>query len=215
MMDQRPLGLLALAGAGLLSAALAGCGSVVASGPAAAPAASSAATAATQGARVGCASVNQATAVAIRRESHPIEPEPNHPLSDTYHQQAEVRALFGQMCAAVTHPAAGGGWDCPADFEVGDTGAFYDGSRLLALFTYAPGGCQKLSVIAAGKTMTTLLVGPAAAAAPHLAADLTAIVGTEGADPGGVNQGGVNQGGVNQGGVNPSEVNPGGPNKPA
>jgi hypothetical protein len=199
MMDQRPLRLLAQGGAigtGLLFAALAGCGSVVASGPAAAPAASSATTAA----GVGCASVNQATAVTIRRANHFIEPEPKHPLTDTYDQQAEVRALFGQMCAAVTHPAGRGVWHCPADFGVGDAGAFYDGSRLLALFTYAPSGCQQVSVSAAGKTMATLLVGRAAAAAPHLADDLAAILGSEAVDTGGVSLGGVN---------------PGGPDKPA
>ena len=203
MTDQRPLRLLAQGGAfgaGLLVVALAGCGSVLASGPAAAPAASSAATAAGQGARVGCASVTQATAVSIRRANHLIEAQPKRPLGDTYDQQAEVRALFGQMCAAVTHPAGRGVWHCPADFAVGDAGAFYDGSRLLALFTYSPSGCQQVSVTAAGKTLTTLLVGRAAAAAPDLADDVAAILGSEGVDTGGVNTGGVN---------------PGGPDKPA
>jgi hypothetical protein len=193
MRDRRPLRLLAKGGAfgtGLLLAALAGCGSAVASGPAAAPAASSVMTASGQGARVGCASVNQATAVTVRPADRFSEPEPKHPLTDTYHQLAEVRALFGQMCAAVTHPAGRGVWHCPADFAVGDAGAFYDGSRLLALFTYAPSGCQQVSVTAAGKTMTTLLVGSAAAAAPHLANDLLAILGSEGVEVGGVNPGG-------------------------
>jgi hypothetical protein len=216
MLDQRPLRLLAQGGAGLLFSALAGCGSVVASAPAAAPAvssagASSATAPATQTAQVGCASVNQATAVTIRRANHLVEPQPDRPLGVTDHQQAEVRALFGQMCAAVTHPAAGGGvYHCPADLGTGDTGAFYDGSRLLALFTYAPTGCQQVSVTAAGKTMTTLVVGRAADAAPHLAADVAAILGPEGVNPGGVNPGGVNPGGVNSSGVNP-----GGPDKSA
>jgi hypothetical protein len=235
MTDQRPLRLLVqggVFGTGLLLAALAGCGSVVASAPAAAPAASSGTAPAApsgttppapsgtapaapsgtapaapsgtapagQGARVGCASVDQATAVTIRRADHLIEPQPRHPLNDTYYQQAEVRALFGQMCAAVTHPASHGVWNCPADFGIADIGAFYDGSRPLALFTYDPGGCQQVSITAAGKTMATLLVGRAAAAAPHLAADLAAILGPQGANPGGINPGGVNPGGVNPGG---------------
>jgi hypothetical protein len=210
MMDQRPLRRLAkgfrrvqgvhgahgvgVVGAfgGLLVAALAGCGSVVASAPAAAPAAPTAASATPQ---VGCASVSQATSVTIRRATHLVEPQPNHSLSATYYSQAKVRALFGQMCAAVTHPAPRGVYHCPADFGTSYAGAFYDGSRVLALFTYAPTGCQDVSLTAADKTMTTLVVGPAAAAAPHLAADLQAIVG----------------GTV----VSPGAVNPGGPNKPA
>jgi len=205
MLDQRPLRLAAQAGAGLLFSALAGCGSVVASGAAAAPAASSAVAGATQGARVGCASVNQATAVTIRRANHLVEPQPKTSVGVTNQQQAEVRALFGQMCAAVTHPAAGGVYHCPADLGTGDAGVFYDGSRVLALFTYGPTGCQQVSVTAAGKTMSTLLVGRAAAAAPHLAADLAAILGPEGINPGGADSGGADSGGVN----------PGGPDKPA
>lgn len=184
-MDRRPLRLVAQGGAGLLLAALAGWGSVVASAPS---------SAAPHGATVGCASVNQATTVSIR-QANVIELRSNRPLTDTYSRQTEVRALFGQMCAAVTHPAARGVWNCPADFGIGDTGAFYDGSRLLALFTYVTSGCQRLSVTAGGRTMTTLVVGRAAAAAPHLAADLAAILGPEGVDPGGVNPGGVNPGG--------------------
>jgi hypothetical protein len=171
---------------GLLVAALAGCGSVVASAPAAAPAA--AAAAATP--QVGCASVNQATSVTIRRAAHLVEPQPDHSLSATYYSQSKVRALFGQMCAAVTHPAPRGVYHCPADFGTSYAGAFYDGSRVLALFTYAPTGCQDVSVTAADKTMTTLVAGPAAAAAPHLAADLQAIVGGTAVSPGAVNPGG-------------------------
>jgi hypothetical protein len=38
-------------------------------------------------------------------------------------------------------------------------------------------GCERVSVTAAGKTLATMVYGPAAAAAPHLATDLAAIVG--------------------------------------
>ena len=201
MMDQRPLRRLAWGGVGLLAVALAGCGSVAASAPAAAPAASNAATAAARTSLVGCASVNQATAVTILRVNHLIEPKADRALSVTSRQQAQVRALFGQMCAAVTHPAAAGGvWHCPADFGITDTGTFYESSRVLARFSYAPTGCQQVSVTAAGKTMSTMLVGRAAAAAPHLAADLAALVGQQAPPPGT---------------PSPGQVNPGGPDNPA
>jgi hypothetical protein len=181
MMDPRPprgltglLGLLGLLGAGLLVAAVAGCGSVVASSGAAAPAAAATATP-----LVGCASVNQATAVSIRREMRLMAPVGTNPISSTiYRQAAQVRALFGQLCAAVTHPAPTQLMHCPADFGNTYIGTFYDGSRVLATFTYAASGCERVSVTAAGKTLATMVYGRAAAAAPHLAGDLYAIVGT-------------------------------------
>ena len=178
MMDPRPprglRGLLGVLGPGLLFAALAGCGSVVASsGAAAAPAAT------TPIPQVGCASVNQATAVSIRREMRLMAPVGTNPVSSTtYRQAAQVRALFGQLCAAVTHPAPAQMMHCPADFGTNYIGTFYDGSRVLATFTYAASGCQRVSVTAAGKTLATMVYGRAAAAAPHLATDLDAIVGT-------------------------------------
>ena len=178
MMDPRPprglLGTFGVLGSGLLFAALAGCGSVVASsGAAAAPAA------ATPVPQVGCASVNQATAVSIRREMRLMAPVGTNPISSTiYRQAAQVRALFGQLCAAVSHPAPAQLMHCPADFGTTYIGTFYDGSRVLATFTYATSGCERVSVTAAGKTLATMVYGPAAVAAPHLATDLDVIVGT-------------------------------------
>jgi hypothetical protein len=194
MMDQRTVhGLL---GAGLLVAALAGCGSVVASDPAAAPAA----TTTTAPAAVGCASVNQATAVSIRQAIHPMAPVGTNPLSaTTYRQVAQVRALFGQLCAAVTHPEPTQLMHCPADFGTEYVGTFYDASRVLATFTFTSSGCQRVSVTAAGKTQATMVYGRAAAAAPHLSADLDVIIG--GQKPGLMQPQGT--------------VNPGGPNVPA
>ena len=200
MTDPRPLrglaGLLGTVGAGLLFAALAGCGSEVASsGAAGGPL-----TTATTSPQVGCASVNQATAVSIRREMHLMAPVGTNPISSTtFRQAAQVQALFGQLCAAVTHPAPRQLRDCPADFGTSYVGTFYDGSRVLATFTYTASGCERVSVTAAGKTLATMVYGPAAAAAPHLAADLDAIVGAP--KPGVLEP---------QGGVNP-----GGPSKPA
>jgi hypothetical protein len=175
-MDPRPLrgaaGVLGVLGSWLLFAALAGCGSVAASsGAAAAP------TATTAAPRVGCTSVNQATAVSIRREMRLMAPVGTNPISSTYQQAAQVRALFGQLCAAVTHPAPARIMHCPADIGTTYIGTFYDGSRVLATFTYTASGCKLVSVTAAGKTLATMVYGRAAAAAPQLAADLAVIMG--------------------------------------
>ena len=211
MMDQRPLrgragssgmlgilGILGILGAGLLFAAVSGCGSVVASGSAADPAAAGAT--ATVAPQVGCASVNQATAVSIRHLLHLMVPVTKSKASTTYRQAAQVRALFGQLCAAVTHPAPNRVMHCPADIGTEYLGTFYDGSRVLATFSYAASGCERVSVSTAGKTLSTLVYGPAAAAAPHLATDLDVIV--EAPKPGTMQPGG-------------GGVNPGGPNMPA
>jgi hypothetical protein len=205
MMDQRPLrgragllGLLGILGTGLLFAAVSGCGSVVASDSASAPAA--AAATATAAPQVGCASVNQATAVSIRHLLHLMVPVDTKPqASTTYRQTAQVRALFGQLCAAVTHPAPNRLMHCPADIGTEYLGTFYDGSRVLATFSYAASGCERVSVTAAGKTLSTMVYGRAAAAAPRLATDLGVLLGAS--KPGTMQPQG--------------QVNPGGPNKPA
>jgi hypothetical protein len=213
MMDQRPLrgpaglggcrglggrrGMPGLLGTGLLVAALAGCGSVVASSSAPAPTATTTASASS----VGCASVNQATAVSIRKMMHLMAPVGTNPVGTSiYHQTAQVQALFGQLCAAVTHPAPTRVMPCPADFGTEYLGTFYDGSRVLATFTYASSGCERVSVTAAGKTKATMVYGRAAAAAPDLAADLDTILGP----------------GQKPGLMQPqATLNPGGPDRPA
>jgi hypothetical protein len=175
MMDlrsaRRRVGLLGIV---LAFAALAGCGSEVASsGAAGGPL-----TTATTPPRVGCASVNQATAVSIRRQMG-LEPPPvgtNRVSTTTYHEATQVRALFGQLCAAVTHPARTMLMHCPADMGTEFVGTFYEGSRVLATFTFAAMGCERVSVTAAGKTLATMMYGPAAAAAPNLARDLAAVM---------------------------------------
>jgi hypothetical protein len=208
MMVQRPLRgragfpwILAILGTGLLFAAVSGCGSVVASDSASAPAAAAAtATAATAAPRVGCASVSQATAVSVRRLSHLMAPVDTKPQPSTiYRNPAPVRALFGQLCAAVTHPARNQLMHCPADIGTEYLGTFYDGSRILATFAYAASGCERVSVTAAGTTLSTMVYGRAAAAAPHLATDLAVVL--QGPKPGMMQPQG--------------QVNPGGPNQPA
>ena len=182
--------------AGVLCAALAGCGSVVASNqpgnlatgvPAAAP-------------QVGCASVNQATMAIIHRTMRLVEPVAGGTFTVTQHRASVVRALFGDLCNAVTHPyTSKQAIRCPADFGTSYLGTFYDGSRVLATFTYAASGCQRVTITAAGKTQGTMVYGQAAAAAPHLVSDLNAAVGLPRIAV-----------------VQPAgPVNPGGPNKPA
>ena len=179
-----------LAVTGLLCAALAGCGSVVASTPGAAPPAGTAqgstspagttsgGAPATAVPQVGCASVNQATTVTIRPAMHLVVPVGNHPVAITEHKPALARALFGDFCNAVTHPFTGKGpISCPAAFGTDYAGTFDDGTRLLATFTYTANGCRRVSITAGGKTQATMVVGPAAAAAPHLAADMDAVLG--------------------------------------
>jgi hypothetical protein len=186
-----------LLGFGLLGAALAGCGSVVASSTAAAPAAPAASTAPPA---AGCAAVNQATKVVVHRVLRVSLPIGDQAFVVTQRHPAAVQALLRDLCAAVTHPSTTHGvMHCPADFGTVYAGTFYDGSRVIGSFIYAAGGCRGVTLITSGQSRYTLISGPAAAAAPHLTADLAAVLG-------------VPQSEVAQ----PSApVNPGGPEKPA
>ena len=160
--------------AGALGAALAGCGTQVATIDPAAPAASTSPVAPA----VGCASVSQATKVLVSRATHLVEPMNGSPHRVTQRNTKLVRALFTDLCAAVTHPdTAKGVLYCPADFGVSYVGTFYDGSRTLASFVYGASGCPSVSLTVTTKTKTTLLLGNAERAAPHLDADLAAVLG--------------------------------------
>ena len=182
----------------LLCSALAGCGSVTASAPAGAGATSSAsATSAAQApssapaspgaassapaaaaTATGCASVNQATSVTVHRVLHLVEPTRATALAKTQHNVTLVRALFGQFCAALSHPSSAKGIvRCPADFGISYLGTFYDGQRTLARFVYGVTGCQIVSLTTGGKTKSTMVLGAAAAAAPKLRADMAAVLG--------------------------------------
>jgi hypothetical protein len=109
---------------------------------------------------------------------HLVEPTRAAALSKTQHNVTLVRALFSQLCAAVSHPTASKGIvRCPADFGISYLGTFYDGSRALAKFIYGAGGCQAVSLTADGKTRTTMVFGAAATAAPKLRADMAAVLG--------------------------------------
>jgi len=182
----------------LLCSALAGCGSVTASAPAGAGATSSAsATSAAQAASsapaspgaassapaaaataTGCASVNQATSVTVHRILHLVEPTRAAALAKTQHNVTLVRALFGQFCAALSHPSSAKGIvRCPADFGISYLGTFYDGQRTLARFVYGVTGCQVVSLTTDGKTTSTMVLGAAATAAPKLRAAMAAVLG--------------------------------------
>ena len=130
--------------AGLLCAALAGCGSTVATTPSSVQAAQTAAPA------VGCASVNQATTVTIYRTINSIEPNRAGADATTQRKTVLVRALFNDLCQVVAHPYTVKGLiHCPAAFGLAYTGTFYDGNRKLATFTYGASGCQNVRVNAA------------------------------------------------------------------
>jgi len=157
------LGTAGLLCAGLLCAGLAGCGTALA-------------TEATS--QVGCASVSQATSATVTRHLLVREPVNNGARTYTQRRATKVRALFGDFCAALAHadvPQAP--IDCPADFGTSYTGTFYDGQRTLATFVYVVGGCPRLQLTASGHTRGTFLIGKAAAAAPHLKADMAAVLG--------------------------------------
>ena len=122
--------------------------------------------------------MNQATSVTVHRVLRLVEPTRAGTLTKTQHNVTLVRALFGQFCAAVSHPATKSSVvRCPADFGVSYLGTFYDGSQPLARFIYGASGCQSVSLTADGKTQATRVIGSAAAAAPKLRADMAAVLG--------------------------------------
>jgi hypothetical protein len=172
MSDQRIRRTRALAAAGLVCAALAGCGAAAAATTPHAPAAGAAH-------QTGCASVNQATSAIVTRRL--LVPEPVNGGTRTYTQRntTKVRALFRDFCAVLAHA----GTPKPAAFcafnkgGITYTGTFYDGQRTLATFTYSLTECPRLILTASGKTRGTVVIGKSAAAAPHLAADLAAVLG--------------------------------------
>jgi shikimate kinase len=108
---------------------------------------------------------------------HLVEPTRAGALSKTQHNAALVQALFGEFCAALSHPSAAKGLvRCPAEYGISYTGTFYDGTRTLATFIYGASGCQIVSLTADGQTRTTMVLGTASTAAPQLRADMAAVL---------------------------------------
>ncbi|HEU5385186.1 MAG TPA: hypothetical protein VFV73_04725 [Streptosporangiaceae bacterium] len=164
--------------AGSGSSSAASSAGAASSGSASPASSAGAASAAAVAAAAGCSDVSQATSVSVHRVLHLVEPTRLGSLSKTQHDTTLVRALYSQLCAAITHPAKiKGTLRCPANMGISYVGTFYDGSRPLATFVYGASGCQTASLSASGKTKTTLMVGSAAAAAPKLQADLAKALG--------------------------------------
>ena len=162
-----------LAAAGLLCVALAGSEAAAAASPPA-PGVGGAALAAHA---VGCASVNQATSATVTRY---VVTEPVNGGKRTYTQRnaTKVRALFRDFCAALAHSGQPQpGLQCAFGFGNSYRGTFYDRKRVLATFSYTLRGCPRLALTAAGKTRVAIVIGRAAAAAPHLKAHLAAVLG--------------------------------------
>ncbi len=114
----------------------------------------------------------------MHRIIHLVEPTRAGALSKTQHNAALVQALFGQFCAALSHPSAAKGLvHCAADYGISYTGTFYDGTRSLATFIYGASGCQMVSLTADGQTKATMVLGAAYTAAPKLRADMAAVLG--------------------------------------
>jgi hypothetical protein len=113
----------------------------------------------------------------VHRVIHLVEPTRAGALSKTQHNAALVQALFGEFCAALSHPSAAKGLvRCPAEYGISYTGTFYDGTRTLATFIYGASGCQIVSLTADGQTRTTMVLGTASTAAPQLRADMAAVL---------------------------------------
>ena len=164
-----------LAAAGLLCAALAGCGAAATAASPPSPGAAGAALAAAP--EVGCASVNQATSATVTRY---VTTEPVNAGKRTYTQRhaAKVRALFRDFCAALAHSGQPQpGLQCAFGFGNSYRGTFYDRKRVLATFSYTLRGCPRLALTAAGQTRVAFVIGRVAAAAPDLKAHLAAVLG--------------------------------------
>ena len=109
---------------------------------------------------------------------HRVEPVRVGVVVTTKRKPTLVRALFGDFCKVVAHPYTPKTLvHCPAAFDLGYTGTFYDGNRELATFVYGASGCQTVKVTAAGKSRHSLVMGPVANAAPQLATDMAAVTG--------------------------------------
>jgi len=163
-----------LLAAGVLAAALTGCGSAVSGSAAVSAAGGSTASTAS-----GCASASLATKVTIDRSLHMVEPTKLGALSQTQTDPAEVRALFRDFCLVLSHreTITGRAISCPDAFGLGYHGTFYGGSQVLATYVYTASGCQAVTVTAAGKSQSALVFGSAAKAAPDLEPDMARALG--------------------------------------
>jgi hypothetical protein len=184
-----------LIAAAALSVVLAGCGTTVAgsgassgSGSGVSSGASSGASPRTSSSAIttsttagACASADEATKVTALRAMHLVEPARISSLEATQTNPGIVRALFRDFCQVIGHKdTASGTVTCPNDIGLSYSGTFYAGTRPVATYTYAASGCEMVTVTGAGKSaraQSAMVIGTAAAAAPHLHADMARALG--------------------------------------
>jgi hypothetical protein len=181
MMHKRQIRGLMVAGA--LTAAVAGCGTAVATSNAGTTnntgTTGTATSTSTSSTATGCSSASLATKVTVIRAQHLIEPQQAQGLEQTQTNPAKVQALFRDFCQAIAHRDTSTAiLNCPDEIGLSYGGAFYDGSRLLADYTYGATGCQRVSVTAPGARPQSVVVwGTAAKAAPNLVPDMAKVLG--------------------------------------
>lgn len=125
----------------------------------------------------GCSGASTATVVTVHRVTGVKLPA--HGVQTTQHDPTLVRALFHDLCQVVGHRyVARYAITCPMDTGALYSGTFYGGTRSLATFVYRSSGCPSVTVAASGKQQSSLVLGSAAAAAPHLSMDMAAVMGT-------------------------------------
>lgn len=157
-----------------LTVLCAGCAS-----PAALGASTSASTGGGAPGAAACAGSGQATKATVLRAMHLLPATPIAQLEHTDTDRAQVQALFADLCAVVTHPAPSAAYNCPDDVGIGWAGTFYDGGQVLATFSYAISGCQRITLTTgrSGTTLVSIVAGSAAQAAPALEPDFARVVG--------------------------------------
>jgi hypothetical protein len=174
----RKLGRIAIGAAGvLLAAGTVACGTTVASQSGGGTGTNTGTGTATLASATGCSSASTATEVTVHRLTGlKIRV---HGVQTTQHDTALVRALFHDLCQVVGHRyVARYAITCPMDTGAMYSGTFYGGTRSLATFVYRSSGCPSVTVAASGKQQSSLVLGTAAAAAPHLSMDMAAVMGT-------------------------------------
>jgi len=165
--------------AGVLSAAVAGCGTVVAATGSSTTGNNAGTTTSSGSTATGCSSTTLATKVTVIRAQHLVQPQRAAALEKTQTDPAKVQALFHQFCQAIAHKEVKTAiLNCPDEVGLSYSGAFYDGSRLLADYVYGASGCQRVTVTAPGaKAQTVVIWGTAATAAPQLESDMGQVLG--------------------------------------
>jgi hypothetical protein len=167
-----------LVAAGLLTAAVAGCGTTVAGANTSSGSTGKSGTTDSSSTAVGCATASLATKVTFLRTMHLVEPTRLGALNQTQTDPRLVRALFGDFCNAVAHPSGSSGvMECPMDIGLSYSGTFYVGDRVVAKYTYNVSGCQQVILIAGGKTQSVIVAGATAKAVPSLEPDMAKALG--------------------------------------